>query len=100
VYRLLGSLGKAVAVADRGLDFLARHATTRSAKEEASALREAARCVAARALATFHLDERKSIEQIQAAVKMSNGADAVVNALAKQLTDHLAHRQQQLQARR
>ena len=39
-----------------------------------------------------HTPERLAIEQLNTAVSMSGGADAVVNALAKQLADHLAYR--------
>ena len=61
------------------------------APEDPAAVREAARCVAARALALFGGDERRGVEEMGAAVRMAGG-DPVVLALAQQLDDHLRRR--------
>ena len=90
VYRILGDGQKAVAVAERGLAFIGRVKES-GHKDNGAAEREAARCVAARALAVFGHDERLGISQMQQAVGMST-MDPVVNALAMQLETHLRSR--------
>ena len=90
VYRILGDGMKAVAVAERGLAFIGRVKES-GHKDIGAAEREAARCVAARALAVFGHDERLGISQMQQAVGMSR-TDPVVNALAMQLETHLRSR--------
>ena len=88
VHRMLGDPDAAIGVADRGLDII-KHALARGA-DSSEANREAARCVAARALAVYVRDARAGIDQMNRAVEMCGGADAVVMALASQLEAHLA----------
>ena len=51
--------------------------------------KEAARCIAARALAVYNSNTDEALSQMRTAISMGRG-DAVVLALAKQLDDHLA----------
>ena len=94
VYRILGDPHRAVAIADRGLELIRRAASEDSSigrhpKQAAAAASEAARCLAARALAVFIADQASGLEQMRAAVSMS-ATDAVVLALAQQMNDFLA----------
>jgi hypothetical protein len=52
--------------------------------------REAARCLAAKALAVFSAGQtEQGVAQMRQALQMGGSADAVVLALAKQLSDHI-----------
>ena len=90
VYRLLGEVPRAIATADRGLDLI-RLSSTSGGEPRAGdkTAREAARCIAARALALYLDNPAGGIEQMKLALRMSGGIDSVVLALAKQLEDHL-----------
>ena len=98
VYRILGDMQRSIAVADRGLAIIQRHrGTDRGAGSGAlssadlqMASREAARCLAARALAVFTHEPEKGIAQMKSALALVANSDSVVLALAQQLNDYLA----------
>ena len=92
VYRILGDNQAAVAIANRGIALIQRAAVDGGAEDPHTAkdcTREAARCVAARALAVYATDPQAAVTQMQTALTMSSNSDAVVFALAKQLNDHM-----------
>ena len=93
VYRIVGRRADAIEVADRGINFLAdagvRAHGTGAPRHAIEAFKmEAARCVAARALAVFENDPPQGIQQMRVAIEMGAN-DRVVAALAKQLNDFL-----------
>ena len=87
VYRILGDHARAIAIADRGIEIIAR---AQSDPRDASQTKvEAARCIAARALAVVAGgDTMSGIQQMELAVRRQQ-QDPVVLALAKQLSDHI-----------
>ena len=93
VYRMTGDADKSIALADRGINFLAeagvRSAANGASQAELDALiREAGRLVAARALAVFMGNPQEGIQQMRVAMEMAGG-DRVVISLSKQLESFL-----------
>ena len=93
VYRLLNDIPKAVAIAERGLSVIRLSEGERAGAPDHDAravAREAARCLAAKALAVFSAGQtEQGVAQMRQALQMGGSADAVVLALAKQLSDHI-----------
>ena len=89
VYRLLGERTKSIAIAERGLSVIRLSGGGSAQQDDASAVaREAARCLAAKALSVYSGDSAQGIELMRSALQMGS-SDSVVLALAKQLDDHL-----------
>ena len=93
VLRLTGQHERSIAVADRGISAIRRHQGAAKPAEREMATREAARCVAARALSVFTSDPNEGMQQMRLAVEMVSSSDVVVLSLAKQLDDYLAAHQ-------
>ena len=93
VYRMVGHFQKSIAIADRGINFLAeagmRSAAAGVSQHELDVLvNEAARLVAARSLAVFVNNPRLGVEQMEVALEMARD-DKVVLSLSRQLSSFI-----------